>query len=138
FKTSRVNGGSNTQPYTFEPYLDQELAFQISVKPRPENIPEGTEIQPAGSRDLKLSEYSISGLKSWHGLVSDRIVIITLKHNTNLNHHRITKEIDKAEKSKQTFILLDDTSRQSLVPKIRWDNLLLAHASSIDLSNRAF
>jgi hypothetical protein len=137
-----AKSGGDKAPYIFEPYIDQELAFQISIKPKPENS-EGSEIQPAGSNHINFIEDGIPGLqlpnmKSWHGIVGDKLIIITLTHNPQLDQTRIAEELAKAENSKQTFILLDHASREKVVPKVRWNNLLLAHAASLDLSNRAF
>ena len=135
---------SGNQPSTFEPYKDQESAFQISVKPQAENIPDKkVKTEPVGKNDLNLDDVELpnkshSRVKGWYGLVGDKIVIITLTYNPKLDKNRIKSELKKAERSKRSFILLDKKSRKTILPEIRWNNLLLSHAASIDLSNRAF
>lgn len=129
----KKNEGIDKQPYQFVPYDETDFCFNISyVKPKAEK-------QFNGLDKLDFKENNGNGLRSWTAKTKgDGIVLISLTYDSILASDLITDNINKAENSVESVIVLDKETTKFIVPKIRWDNFMLSFGASIDLVNRAY
>ena len=139
FTVEQHNGGVNMQPFGFEPYEKRNSAFQISYKTINNKNKLSIEEQPKGKNDLLFIETEVDRMKSWITYIEGgKVLLITYVFDAAISVTQRNKELDIASESVKTLLILDNKTKQVILPKLRWERFLLSYAASIDLANRAY
>ena len=139
FSATHHSDDSKKQPFGFEPYEKRNFAFLVSCRKVKPNVKVNVKLQPKGKADLEFMVIEEDGITAWITEIENGYtVLLTLSYDNKINKEELKKIKNQARESVSTFMFLDEISNKNILPKARWDNLMISYASSLDLSNRAY
>jgi hypothetical protein len=127
------------QPYCFVPYDESDFVFQISYFKSTNKEWRLKNEQPKGRDNLDFNQNNVDGICSWIASIKEGgVILISLSYDSSLDSFLIKDNINKAEHSVKSLVVLDAKTKSIIVPKIRWNNFMLSYGATIDLVNRAY
>lgn len=140
FTTTQKKSDQLGQPYCFEPYESRNAAFQVSYKKITEKtIKLEIDKQPLGRSNLNFIIGQSEEAKTWvTNVESDHILIVSLAFESSVSTEQRQELISLGDRAVKTILVLDEASKNSLLPILRWENFMISYAASMDLANRAY
>jgi hypothetical protein len=139
FVTDQYNGDVSMQPFGFEPYHDRNAAFQISYADIQSKKKIEIDPQPKGKNNLSYIENEFEGIKTWvTNIEGGGVVVITFTYDKSICDKQKKIGLKNASESVKSLLIFDDTSKERILPNVRWNRFMISYAASMDLTNRAY